>query len=65
MAKRSITIVVTGIGEDDDDDNEVLVYVKELKKEKKCEWLKDTIESETRDDTIVETLDTDCENVEF
>jgi len=37
MAKRSITIVVTGIGEDDDDDNEVLVYVKELKKEKKCE----------------------------
>jgi len=65
IAKRLITIAVTGTEEDDDngdDDNEALVYVKELKK--KLEWLKDTLESETRNDTIIETLDTDCENVE-
>jgi len=60
MAKRLITIAVTSTEENDDDDNEALVYVKELKK-KKYEWLKDTLESETRDDTIIETLDTDCE----
>jgi len=32
MTKRLITIVVTGTEEDNDDDNEVLVYVKKLKK---------------------------------
>jgi len=61
IAKRLITIAVTGTEKDDDDDNEALVYVKEFKK---CAWLKDTLESETWDDTIIETLDTDCENVE-
>jgi len=32
MAKRLITIAVTGTEEGDDDDNEALVYVKEFKK---------------------------------
>jgi len=31
---------------------------------KKCEWLNDTLKSETKDDTIIETLDIDYENVE-
>jgi len=31
---------------------------------KKSEWLKNTLENETRNDTIIKTLNTDCENVE-
>jgi len=34
MTKRLITIAVIGTEEDDDNDNEILVYVKELKKKK-------------------------------
>jgi len=47
--------------DDDDDDNETLVYVKESQKP---EWLKNMLESEARDDTIIEKLDTDYEDVE-
>jgi len=50
MAKRLITIAVTDT-EEDNDDNEALVYVKELKKSGK---LKYALESETRDDAIIE-----------
>jgi len=34
MTKRLITIAVTGTEENDDYDNEALIYVKELKKKK-------------------------------
>jgi len=32
---------------------------------KKREWLKDMLESDARDDIIIETLDTDYEDIEF
>jgi len=58
MAKRLITMAVAGT-EEDDNDNETLVYVKGSQKRK---WLKDMLENETRNDMIIETLD--YENVE-
>jgi len=56
MAKRLITIAVAGT-EEDNDDNEILVYVK---RSQKRERLKD---SKSRNDMIIDTLDADYENV--
>jgi len=51
MARHLITSAVVGIK-----DNDALVYVKGYQKR---EWLKDMLESDARDDIIIETLNAD------
>jgi len=51
MVKHLITSVVV-----DTEDNDALVYVKGYQRR---EWLKDMLESDVRDDIIIETLDAD------
>jgi len=48
--------------EEDDDDDETLIYVK---RSQKREWLENMLESEARNDTIIEKLDVDYEDVEI
>jgi len=36
-----------------------------IKRSQKCKWLKDMLKSKARDDTIIETLNANYENVEF
>jgi len=56
MARHLITSAVIGVEDDD-----VLIYVKGYQKR---EWLKNMLESDARDDIIIETLDADYEDVE-
>jgi len=56
MVRHLITSAVVDIEDDD-----VLVYVKEYQKR---EWLKNMLESNARNDIIIETLDADYEDVE-
>jgi len=56
MARHIITSAVVGTEDDD-----ALVYVKGYQK---WEWLKDMLESDARDNIIIETLDADYEDIE-
>jgi len=56
MAKHLITSAVV-----DTKDDDALVYIKGYQKR---EWLKDMLESDARDDIIIETLDADYEDIE-
>jgi len=56
MARHLITLAVVGTEDDD-----ALVYVKGYQKQ---QWLKEMLKSDARDDTIVETLDDDYEDIE-
>jgi len=56
MARHLIISTVIDIEDDD-----AFVYDKECQKR---EWLKETLESDARDDTIIKTLDADYEDIE-
>lgn len=61
MAKRLITTAVVGTEEDDDDEVPSLVYVKGYQKR---EWLADMLDNDEKENLIIETLDTDYEDIE-
>jgi len=54
MARHLVTSVVVGT-------EDTLIYIKGYQKR---EWLKDTFESDARDDIIIETSDADYKDIE-